>query len=127
MYTTPKTYLELIKLYKNLLKTKRQNVCGHMKGPCACMSGAHALATLLGTQCALASTLPSTPHPFWHALQVQEQIQRLQVALEKLRKTRKDVVVLVEMAQAKAKEVDKKVSEADAVAAEVGRASGGPG
>lgn len=57
--------------------------------------------------------------PMRCALQVKDNISKLKTGLDKLQKTRKDVVVLVGMAEAKAKEVEKKVQEADAVAAQV--------
>ena len=75
-YTTPKSFLELIKLYKSILARKRN-------------------------------------------LQ-KEAIERLEVGLNKLNKTKAEVDVLIEEAKAKAMEVEQKVADANVFAEKVG-------
>jgi len=75
-YTTPKSFLELIKLYKNMLGQKRS--------------------------------------------ERRAAIERLEVGLSKLNKTKDEVDVLIEEAKIKAVEVEQKVKSADIVSEQVG-------
>lgn len=125
VYTTPKTFLELIKLYRNLLVGSR------------CWAG------LPGQPAVFPAGLPHFRCPARHAhpivpgmlptlaaqarkrQAVQASIERLETGLTKLRKTQGDVDVLVEQAQVMSLEVEQKVAAANQFADTVSAAQAG--
>jgi dynein heavy chain len=105
VYTTPKTFLELIKLYKSTLASKRKE---SQEAIDRCVVGrrrdarrAHAVA-----------------HACVHASHTTKH-HRLENGLNKLHKTQSEVDVLVENARAMALDVEQKVASANVFAEQV--------
>jgi hypothetical protein len=151
-YTTPKTFLELIKLYKNVLLTKRKATqVGAGGGAGGGRGGARRLPVRLAllppahlavhvrahtrpphTQRVRAHThTHANTHTHTHvpprAPRAQDNMDRLENGLNKLYKVQGEVDLLVEAAKKVAVEVEEKVASANVFAEQVCACAGGAG